>query len=533
MENNNFFKYIFAAVVILLIGYTFYVIIQNGNDISDEELDQTSTTTNIQTDLRLAIAELDTINPILSKNRNVQEVTKIIYEPLVTLNENYKLEYCLAEEIAKVDDLNYVIKLKQGILWEDNNNFTSSDVKFTIDKILDDSRKAGNPSIYVENLKNVAGLKIVDDTTLKLTLTTPTPFFEYNLTFPIMSEKHYTNEDFMTSQKIPIGTGMFKISEVNGDSIKLIRNENYWNVSKTPTVTEIYINLYNSMGEVYNAFKSGDIDIIVVKNSNVEEYIGTLGYNQIEFKSREYDFISINTTNQILSDLNVRNALSYILDKNTLVAACLGNGYTSSNFSLDMGNWLYTKDLNIQPDTEKAKQILISSGWTQSRNNWQKTIDGRTVTLAFTLTVNENNSNRINVAENIKTQFENFGIPITVRILSSDNYVNALNNRDYELIIAGIETSFSPNLNTFFGDGNIANYYNEEVANIMNAIQNTSDEDTLYNNYSRLYDIYLAETPYIGLYRNTTSVIYNQSLVGNIKPNLFNIYHNIDKWYRQ
>ena len=124
MENNNFFKYIFAIVVIFLIGYTCYIIIQNNSKITEESLDQTSTLTNIQTDLRLAVAELDTINPILSNNRNVQEATKIIYEPLVTLNENYKIEYCLAEEIAKVDELNYIVKIKKGILWENNSNFT-------------------------------------------------------------------------------------------------------------------------------------------------------------------------------------------------------------------------------------------------------------------------------------------------------------------------------------------------------------------------------------------------------------------------
>lgn len=140
MENNNFVKYIFATIVIFLIAYTFYVIAKNNKEDENVSLDQTSTLTNIQTDLRLAIAEMDTINPILSHNRNVQEVTKIIYEPLVTLDENYKMEYCLAEEIAKIDSLNYVVKLRKGVLWENNTNFTAYDVFFTMDKILS-SRK--------------------------------------------------------------------------------------------------------------------------------------------------------------------------------------------------------------------------------------------------------------------------------------------------------------------------------------------------------------------------------------------------------
>ena len=379
----------------------------------------------------------------------------------------------------------------------------------------------------------MTNLEVVDSTTLKITLGKEVPFFEYNLTFPIMCSSYYEGEDFATSSKTPIGTGMFKISQIDTNSIKLIRNDNYWNSSKEPMVTEIYINLYGTIGEVYNAFKSGDIDLIVIKNSDVEQYIGTLGYNKIEYKAREYDFLSLNTENVILSDPNVRKALGYVLDRNAVVASSFRSGYASSNFSLDMGNWLYTKDLNISTDTEQAKQILLNDEWVQTNNSWTKKIDGRNVKLGFTITVNNNNASRISVAENIKNQFENFGIPITIKQVSAENYSNILNNHEYEIILTGIETGFSPNVETFFGSGNIANYQNQEVTDILNTIKNTNDANTLYEKYSRLYDIYLEEVPYIGLYRSTNSIVYNQSLVGNIKPNTFNVYHNIEKWYRQ
>ena len=68
---------------------------------------------------------------------------------------------------------------------------------------------------------------------------------------------------------------------------------------------------------------------------------------------------------------------------------------------------------------------------------------------------------------------------------------NVISNRNYDAAIMGIKLGYSPNLNTFFGDGNIANYNNNEVLEIMNIVSNTSDENTLYEKYSRLYDIYL------------------------------------------
>lgn len=432
MKSIDVFKYIFAAVVVILVGYTIYVITQTTTE-EETTLDQTSTVSNIQTDLRFAIAELDTINPLKTNNRNVQEVTKIIYDPLVTLDANYKLEYCLAEEIAKTDDVTYIVKLRKGVLWEDKSNFTADDVKFTIDTIKDlESR--GETCIYSENLKNVSEVEVVDSNTIKISLYSAVDFFEYNLTFPIMCQSYYEGEDFATSEKVPIGTGMFKISEISENVIKLSQNECYWNTDKKPMATEITINLYDNIGEVYSAFKNGEIDILSVKISDVETYIGTLGYNKIEYKSRDYDFLSINTANELLSNTSVRKALSLLIDKNNIVAT-IGSGYVASNFSLDMGNWLYTKDLNVEQNTDLATQTLTEDGWSYINNIWQKSVDGKTQRLEFSLTVNTDNTVRVQAAENIKSQLANFGIPVTIKYLDSSAYADAVNNKNYEVVL--------------------------------------------------------------------------------------------------
>lgn len=271
--------------------------VKNQEEIVPENLDQTSTVTTIQTDLRLAISGFDTMNPILSNNRNVQEISKMIYEPLVTLNEAYKLEYCLAEEIAKTDELNYVIKIKKGILWQDGTELTANDVKFTIDKIKF-AGENGVDTVYASNLAAVLNYEPIDEYTFKLTLSEPVDFFEYYLTFPVLSEKYYANEDFYHSEKNnqSVGTGMFKIISVDSNIIKLAKNEMYWNSAKNPMANEVNINLYGSAGELYNAFKNGEIDVVDVKSKNVEELIGSIGYKKIEYKSRDYSFFGIEYT---------------------------------------------------------------------------------------------------------------------------------------------------------------------------------------------------------------------------------------------
>lgn len=99
--------------------------------------------------------------------------------------------------------------------------------------------------------------------------------------------------------------------------------------------------------------------------------------------------------------------------------------------------------------------------------------------------------------------------------------------------MCGLETEVSPKLSSLFGNGNIANYSNDKINEILNVVKNKLDDNILIENYNSLYDIYLEDMPYIFLYRETDYMIYNQTLCGTLKPSAFSIFHNIDKWYRK
>ena len=66
----------------------------------------------------------------------------------------------MATEIAKQDDVTYIIKLRKGVLWHDNSNFSAWDVRFTVDKILGEDSVQ---TIYRDNLRYVTSLEVVDD----------------------------------------------------------------------------------------------------------------------------------------------------------------------------------------------------------------------------------------------------------------------------------------------------------------------------------------------------------------------------------
>ena len=524
---SNWIKYVFIIFIILILGFSIYKIKQEEHQEQEESISNKQQET--VKELKIGIAGLDTINPILSKNKNVQDVSKLIYEPLVNLTSDYKAEGCLAKEWAKQSDNSYLIKLRENVRWSNGQRFTSEDVRFTIDRLKD------TESIYSANVKNVVGLDLVDDYTLKINLDSEVPFFEYNLTFPILSKDYYDNEDFVTSSKNknPVGTGKFKISEAESSYLILEKNSSWWNKEKSITIEKITVNLYSAIGELYNSFKIGNLDLIATSNDNLQEYIGTIGYSSKEIKGREHVFLAFNVSNYFLSKPEVRQAIAYSIDRSNIVAEIFNNKRYTSSFPLDFGSWLcQEQDVSSGFNTEQAKQVLVDNGWTYRSGSWQKVENYRTQKIALNLLVKADDSSKVSVAENIKTQLANQGIIINIQQASGEQYNGLVQARSYDILLGSITVSPSPDLNLFLGDGNLANYSNEEVQNIMNEVKNTTDEEVLKEKYKRLAEIYKTDIPYLSLYNNKYTIAYNSALVGDITPTWFYQFYGIEGWYK-
>ena len=322
---------------------------------------------------------------------------------------------------------------------------------------------------------------------------------------------------------------MFKFSSYENGLLKLIPNDLYWNSQKKPLLTEIDVNIYDSVGNMYAAFKSGYIDIMEVDSKNIQSYIGSLGYTKVDIPEREVTFLSFNTGVQSLSDNRTRKAIALYIDRANLMAN-VGNGYLQTNFLLHSNNWFYDTKLDTVYLDNQADNLLIDAGWILKNNRWQDS-DGRI--LSFSITVNNNYQDRVTAANVIANQLANHGIEVTVKEESSEVFQNSFNNKAYECMITGIHTGFSPKITSLFGNDNLSNYTSENLNNIISAIKVTTNYSKQKENYNKLYDEYLNSFPYVFLYRNTSSVVYNQTLCGKISPNSYSMFYNIEKWYRQ
>lgn len=137
------------------------------------------------------------------------------------------------------------------------------------------------------------------------------------------------------------------------------------------------------------------------------------------------------------------------------------------------------------------------------------------------------------VANEIALELKEVGINIILEEVSDKQYQNYLKNHKYEMLLTGVYSSISPNLNGFLGDNDLANYKNEEINTILKELNNISSEELLKEKYKKILEILNENIPYIGLYRNQDVIIYQNNFRGNITPNNYSIYYNIDEWYTQ
>ena len=142
---------------------------------------------------------------------------------------------------------------------------------------------------------------------------------------------------------------------------------------------------------------------------------------------------------------------------------------------------------------------MIGETWKKDRKN-----------LNLTITTNED---RLQVAEIIKQNLEELGIKVTIRNLSNSYYKNNLKKLSYEILLTGNTVSIKPDAQE---------YLNFEIE------QKQTKEET----YEGIYANYKSNPNFMGLYFDSIILLYSNNLKGNFECNWFNIFYNVDTWYK-
>lgn len=123
------------------------------------------------------------------------------------------------------------------------------------------------------------------------------------------------------------------------------------------------------------------------------------------------------------------------------------------------------------------------------------------------------NQDRTEEAEIIKENLEDIGIQTSIRSLSNSYYKNNLEKLNYEILLTGNTVPIKPL---------VQEYLNFEIE------QKETEEET----YKNIYEKYNENPNFIGLYFDPIILIYSSNLKGNFEGNWYNIFYNIDTWYK-
>ncbi len=505
--------YIVLTCIFVFLGRILYkeIISQGENSLVINETQKNEE--QVITDINIGIIGLDTLNPILTNNEDVINFTPLVYNSLFSYDNTQKLNSDLVEEY-NYNDNKLVIRLKKDILWQNGDDLTTEDILFTFNMINEHN------SIYKSLLKDFETIEIVDKYNLNFILKDGLNRVAHTkLTFPIISKTYFENEDFLTTYKnmIPMGTGKFKYSQMINDKEYVFTQNAYYKGEKI-TITKITVKLFDTLGQAISSIKSKKVDIINTKINNYEEYLGTIGYQKNEYVNNNYICLGINKDNTYLSNVNIRKAINTGIDKQNIFDNVFnGNGYISQSIVYP-NSYLYN-NINEKYDINIAKQYLASSNVNEK--------------ITLRLLVN-NNENNILIANRIKEDIEKVGISINIEQVDRTKYMDRLSNKDYDLAIVNFQISESIDLDMYSLD----KYYNifnlpgyQNIDKLTNNKYYTEDELKLV--YQELQTYIKENIPYIGIGFNTSTIIYNNNLIGISNPVYNNIFNDINKIYKK
>ncbi len=292
------------------------------------------------------------LNSILTTDVVSFTVLRHVMEGLVVLDQNNQPQAGVAEswEVSK-DGLTYTFKLRADAKWSDGKPVTAKDFEFAWKTALTASTAAEYsyflfPIANAENFNagkvawDQVGVKVVDDTNLVVTLTTPVPYFLTQLAFgtfmPVREDAY--GKDYATEATKMLYNGPYTITEwVHDDHIMLEKNPGYVGNSK-PQIEKVKFLMIADSNTALNSFQSGELDMVGLRGEQVKT-IKDAGGIISQYSDGSSWVVAFNHTNKMLANENLRKALTLSLDRQTFITNILKNnskpafGWTSPDIS--------------------------------------------------------------------------------------------------------------------------------------------------------------------------------------------------------
>ena len=305
-------------------------------------------------------------NPINTSDRWGLTLTNFLYSPLIRVEADGSYVNELAESYVIAEDgLSITVKLRQDVKWSDGEAFNADDVIFTYQQKVKEEN--GNADGLYINGQPVTFEK-VDDYTVKFVLpAVSAPALDNIVTETYIIPEHVYNDepDFSVSQltNTPVGTGPYKFVEYkHGQYIQLEANEYYY--KGEPEIDNLVLRIITSADTRKVALQTGEVDASFVLPSDIAD-LDTNTITTYAYTENRVGYLGLNTSTTELSDVRVRQAILFALNKDEMnQAAYLDKEYYETPYSfLPVANPYATEEVEkYEQNIEKAKSLLAEAG---------------------------------------------------------------------------------------------------------------------------------------------------------------------------
>ncbi|MGC4192306.1 MAG: ABC transporter substrate-binding protein [Thermomicrobiales bacterium] len=473
--------------------------------------------------MSLADDDVQSFDPIVPTDNMSIWTMLLIYDQLIRVAaDGVSLEPGLAEKWEISDDLlTYTLTLRDAT-WHDGSAVTAEDAVFSINRAATD--EASTWSSMVSVLKSI---EATDDKTVVITLNTPWAPFEADLALfacSIIPKAAYESQKAALFDK-PIGSGPFVFDSWNkGAEIVLKKNPSYWDPGK-PHLDELHFMVLTDANARMLQFQGGDLDIVTaVPYSQIESLQSNPDVVVLQDAVARTDYVMINNGREPWDDKNLRQAINYAVDKDTLLANVLfGNGQMANTYLPLMAG--HADSVAGYPfDLDKAKSLVAES----------KGKDGFTGEIL----IGAGDSVGDQLAQIIASQLKEIGGTITVTSMEAAARREKVRVQgDYDFSIGYYTTDIidPDQLTTFVAvseEGGIAGfskYKNEEVDTLAKQAAQEPDWEKRVEMYAQIQQLHSDDAPMIFLFYPTGGVA-TTSAIQNFKVLPTGNYRLWDTW---
>jgi peptide/nickel transport system substrate-binding protein len=358
----------------------------------------------------------------------------------------------------------------------------------------------------------------------------------------IIPEHILKNEDLNKTNfsRNPVGTGPYKFkSWKTSELIELISNHDYFEAR--PYIDRYIYRIIPDDATIFLELQTEGVDLALLSplqfTRQTDNVFFKSHYNKFKYPSFGYTYMGYNLSDPKFSDIRVRKAINYAVDKDAIVKTILFGlaEVTTGPFMVD--SWAYNKNVaNVPYQPARARELLREAGWFDTNKDGWVEKDGNI--FEFTVLVNQGNAERLRAAEMVQKYLKDIGIRMKIRTIEWSAMINQfIDKKHFEAVLMGWFLSRDPDnydiwhsSKTREGEFNFIGYNNKEVDRLLEEGRRTFDQSQRAKIYNRIHEIIYDDQPCLFLYSPEILPIVNFRFHG-VESSPIGIGYNFIKWY--